>query len=161
MNKDVVILLDLEGTVITHWSKRELINIDKLKSLINHFTKKYNVTFGIYSYAIWCVENLRILKSEIIPKLEESFEITFSDDYIFHIDDLINNFSRKHTGIDYKAYCFIVDKQMSIIDFQKDNLKFKNRDIILIDAFVTHEMTVMIPEENSIKTILFLNPNKL
>jgi len=164
MKNNMIVLFDLERTVIDTWDNRQLItnNIKKIKTLLSQLElNDFKCTFGVYSYAIWCINNLKILKSEIIPRLEKSLKIKFDDSYIFHMDDIMNDFAKKHTGIDYRAYCYAISKEMSIMDFQKDNLKFLKADITLIDNNVTHAMTIFIPEAEAIKTITFINPEKL
>jgi hypothetical protein len=162
---DLVILFDLEATTIEHWSNPVLINQEKIKRVLSGVNMgDMNKIYGIYSYALWCDENIEIFNSGIRSKIENEFDIAFDDEYIFHMNDIMDNFASKNAIINYRAYCLTINKEKSILDFHVRNPKFYRKDIMLIDDTVQHAMTITYPDIDSIpdpKTIMFVNPNHI
>jgi hypothetical protein len=167
---DLIVLFDLEATIIQHWTDRTLINVRPIRNFVQECIDAIEpdavCIFGVYSYAIWCEENRNILKNDILPGIERAMgEIIFDDDYIFSMDEIVKDYSRKNSDIDYNTYCKFINKEKSLLDFQYDNIKFKHAcDITLIDDTVHHNLTVIIPAnspQESRRMISYVNPSFL
>lgn len=157
MSNSTVILLDLEDTIIKHWTTPYLINVDAIEEFVQSVYKYGECTFGIYSYALWCNENIRILQDRILPLIEQALDVAFDETYIFHMNDIVSDFVAKNGPIDYGTYCTLINKEKSILDFHVGNPLFEDRSIILIDDTVTHGLLMNYPH----MTINFVNPNNL
>jgi hypothetical protein len=165
VENDTVILLDLENTVIKHWSEPMLINKEALRSFIQNVksTVKESTTcsIGIYSYAIWCEKNYTTLIEKLLPMVEKELGIEFDEDYVFTMDELMEDFARKNNKIDYGSYCSVINKEKSILDFHVGNPKFVGKNIILIDDTVTHGLMIVYPNLDTMhdpKIISFIHP---
>jgi hypothetical protein len=154
-----VVLFDLENCLIKHWDEPTPINTEEIRAFLEQiYEYGYSYTFGIYSYALWRKVNREILINELLPVIEKGLGIKFDTDYIFLTSDIIEDFSKKHSPIDYAAYCSVISKQNSLLDFQRLNPKFDGCSIALVDPTVTHGMNVYIPGGN---TLIFINSEGL
>lgn len=154
-----VVLFDLENCLIRHWDDAHIINVEAIQGFLSHLLEHdYSYTYGIYSYALWREENRDIVINKLLPQLEDNLNIEFEEDYIFGMGDIVRDFSSKHGNIDYRAYCSVVSKEYSLMEFQKNNPKFYRCSIVLVDPTVVNGLSVFDPRGN---TMLFINSNEL
>ena len=154
-----VVLFDLERCLIKHWDDPKIINVNNLRGLLTQIREhNYTYVYGIYSYALWREENRDIVINQLVPQLEPLLGIEFNEDYIFRTSEIISDFSEKHCPINYGAYCSVISKEQSVMTFIKNNYRFKDCSVLVVDPTVTHGMNVYVPGEN---TLMFINSNKL
>ena len=159
--QDLIVLFDLEGTIITHWNNPDLINMEKVLHLLNAIKSANDigeVTLGIYSYALWCKDNMEIAEEIILPVIEEVIDDKFNYDYVFSMDEILKDFEKKNNKIDYRAYCSVINKEKSILDFHISNKKFEGKNIVYVNSTVNHGLTCIYPKLNN-KVITFININ--
>lgn len=157
MPRKLVILFGLEQTLIRHWNDPTPMFTAVLRDIIHNriIISDLDVSFGIYSYALWCKDNIERFWNELAEPIQETLGINFDPEYVFDTMQMIKDFSRKNNSIEYNAYCRVIDKEKSIIDFRRGNSKLSGIDIIFIDDKVTNGMQVLYPDDGS---IFFTNP---
>lgn len=70
--------LDLEQTLIESWDKPYLIHIKQVEDLIKSYKNLSNVSFHIFSYAIWDEYDKTIFECEMKQRIEDQYGITIS-----------------------------------------------------------------------------------
>jgi hypothetical protein len=71
---DVIVFFDLEGTLINHWSDPTICNKESVANVmrLDWIRNKPHVRVGVFSYAIWCDENLiNFLNGEVITNIQK------------------------------------------------------------------------------------------
>lgn len=149
--------LDLEGTIIPHWSQMNIyINHDKMDAIIAEH-KPWRL--GIYSYAVWCAENYKhFIASELhetlMDKLDGGLAIRTTEQMGMDWFSL-----HRHQAVDIssnsiwqmpKEFAFLMTVRR-LVEHGSDTKKF-----ILFDDTVPHNKTYVINDD---VTVLFLNPD--
>src|SRR6478736_4952511 len=129
-----ILYLDLENTIIDHWSTFEYLpdNIKKIQEIIE---KRDIDSIGIFSYAIWCDENVKILMDKPFKEINEYFSGKLDRSLIIPVQSMVDSskqinpkavdlstgyywrfFSKEHAMLDYVRMNHLVDDYIGLVD---------------------------------------------
>lgn len=87
MLKKRILFFDLENTLIEHWTDQRLCWTENNKKFLKECDPS---TIGIFSFALWCDENIAILKNDgMLDMIEQEYGINISHDEIIHTNEMI------------------------------------------------------------------------
>lgn len=153
-----LLALDLENTIIPHWSQMDTyINVDKLDLILAKYQPQ---DISIYSYAVWNDENYHTLRnSELIKELSASSKSGY-----VHIETTLSMAEdwvglHRHKAIKADAHTiWTLPKEfaflMMVRRMLEDGLDYTR--FILFDDTAPHEMCYTL---NDGVQVIFLNPD--
>ncbi len=81
-----LMMFDLENTVIQHWTDRSLCWVDSNTKFLQECQPD---DVGIFSFALWCDENIKeFTDSGMKARLESVYDIVIPDNLIIHVDEM-------------------------------------------------------------------------
>ena len=125
--------LDLEETVIDDWQRKNFININKIKNIIDDFNPDY---LHIFSAAIWDINDVNEFNNELRDSLESILKRKVNCVVSMeHAKEFSNWVS---CDISIQELLLDIGKFRLFIDYCKKN--FKNCHCILIDDMCDNEL---------------------
>lgn len=122
-----ILFLDLEETIIQSWENHTLMNIDKIKFIID---KTEPDEINIFSGAIWCGDDVFKFTSKLKNTLEQALSITINK--AFPMSEVIRLSSWGNCAFENRMESMIVVGKFRIFeDFCERN--FKHTKCYLVD----------------------------
>ncbi len=139
------LFLDLEDTIITPvvngWADFELINVDKIRSVIEEFAPN---SVNLFSFAVWDQHQLALFEQHTLPHIERVLELKISHKPT--VDDHIIPACCRQTGthpstVEFHDASAFWGKHQSFRLFVRDFFKNKQGDhhVLLLDDAVWDE----------------------
>jgi hypothetical protein len=151
--KNTVLYFDLENTLIRHWTDERLCWVESNKLILEHYKPK---EIGIFSFALWCDENIKKFINEgMKDKIEETYGVLINVDEIIHVNDMISAYDKVNTDKNHPGSDNKYDYFMSWIRVNSD--KFRGfTELILVDDTVEDQYNQKI--ESVYPNVSFINP---
>lgn len=144
MSHRVLVLLDLEETVIDDWEQRNLLlgNIAKINDLLRWMSIDSDLTIGLMSWAVWDDKDKSNVLEKLLPVLNEVLAEPMSPKFVLSMQDW---------GDLVLSHCKLKLTRDDMFDmFRKEEVLFSLRTssflnqfnaVFLIDDAVTHQTT--------------------
>ena len=110
MTENTILYFDLENTLIEHWTDQRLCWVEGNKSILHYHRP---VTIGIFSFALWCGENIeQFIHGGMKNMIEQEYDIQIDTKEIIHVNDMIETYNLEndksnHPGSNNKSQYFI------------------------------------------------------
>lgn len=150
----MLILLDLEETVIEDWSNMSLMPRECMA--IRNWLKTCHpgATIGLMSWAVWNDEDKALFNKHLRDELEAVLEVQFSDEWVLSMDDwsdMLFKHCKKKLSRDDLFDCF--GKQEVLFLASRFVPAFKDQFVLLIDDVVEHGLHWESPQNNCTVTM--------
>jgi len=150
---DVVVLLDLEETLIDIWHEGNFLDVglDRTKKFLDELVLDGGVRprLGLMSWAIYNTRDKEAFDRRFRPTIEERLGVKFAEEHIL-------------TAPDWVLMCGLVDegaRKEEVLFWLANSRHFMNTQVFLIDDRVPHRCRIECPEWGS--SVTFLNINKM
>ena len=146
----MLILLDLEETVIEDWSNMSLMPREcmAIRSFLR--TCHPGATIGLMSWAVWNDKDKALFNKHLRDELEAVLEVKFSDEWLLSMDDWAEMLFR-HCKKKLFFDCF--GKQEVLFLASRFVPAFKDQFVLLIDDVVEHGLRWESPQNNCTVTM--------
>ena len=150
----MLILLDLEETVIEDWSNMSLMPRECMA--IRNWLKTCHpgATIGLMSWAVWNDKDKASFNKHLRDELEAVLEVQFSDEWVFSMDDwsdMLFKHCKKKLSRDDLFDCF--GKQEVLFLASRFVPAFKDQFVLLVDDVVEHGLHWESPQNNCTVTM--------
>ncbi len=147
MEKNNLVFLDLEGTIIDTWENGSIGNSRVIKSFID--TLDVDCIY-IYSFAIHDDNDKNDFKLRFQDKLEDLLDKKIY--YVYSVEEVMKEILKdKKISLEKNQLLQVYGKDLSFDLFC--NRKFKNKNCYLIDDMVPNKEIINFDSNNSIKYI--------
>lgn len=142
MTQRVLVLLDLEETVIDDWEQRNLLpgNIAKINGLLRWMSIDSELTIGLMSWAVWDDKDKNNVLEKLLPDLNGVLAVPVAPQFVLSMQDW---------GDLVLGHCKLKLSRDDMFDmFRKEEVLFSLRTsdflnqfnaVFLIDDAVTHQ----------------------
>ena len=150
----MLILLDLEETVVEDWSNMTLLPREcmAIRSFLR--TCHPGATIGLMSWAVWNDKDKALFNKHLRDELEAVLEVKFSDEWVLSMDDwsdMLFKHCKKKLSRDDLFDCF--GKQEVLFLASRSVPAFKDQFVMLIDDAVEHGLHWESPQNNCTVTM--------
>jgi hypothetical protein len=150
----MLILLDLEETVIEDWSNMSLMPREcmAIRSFLR--TCHPGATIGLMSWAVWHDKDKALFNKHLRDELEAVLEVKFSDEWLLSMDDwakMLFHHCKKKLSRDDLFDCF--GKQEVLFLASRFVPAFKDQFVLLVDDVVEHGLHWESPQNNCTVTM--------
>lgn len=148
----MIVLLDLEKTVIESWDEPFILwnNVDKIK----HLLEEVQVKLGLMSWAVWDAKDKEIFNRTMRPGIEEALGLKFDDSLVWSMDDWAENVFKFHNKKVSRADLFdMFGKQEVLFVLSSCLPAFNGKNVLLLDDAVEHDRSFISHKNNCSVTI--------
>lgn len=156
---DVVVLLDLEETLIDIWGDGNFLDVglDRTKKFLDELILDGGIRprLGLMSWAVYNTRDKEEFNRRFRPTIEERLGMKFAEEYILTAPDWALECGPDDEN---ELYNEIPSKEEVLLRLANSRY-FMNTQVFLIDDRVSHRCRIECPEWGS--SVTFLNINKM
>lgn len=150
----MLILLDLEETVVEDWASMSLM--PRECTVLRRFFRECHpgATFGLMSWAVWDDRDKSLFNKHLREELEGVLELKFSDEWVLSMDDwaeMLFLHCKKKLSRDDLFDCF--GKQEVLFLASRFVPAFKDQFVMLVDDVVEDGLQWNSPQNNCTVTM--------
>lgn len=157
MERQRIVLLDLEGTLIDEWAFRNFLqhNMQKIKDSGIFDSEGQTVRLGIMSWAVCDTSDAKIFKEDLLPTIEEFFGLKLDPKLPLTMDEYADDiFAGRKLKLSREDLYDMFRKEEVLLTLARTYADFKDSEVWLIDDALSHGLTIHVPERNCTVALL-------
>ena len=157
MARPLIVLLDLEQTLIDDWSTKNFLDVNAVKIRQSGFIASA-AKVGLMSWAIHDWKDVNDARQHLIPALEEYFSFRIDPwlplSMMQWADDVL---CYRKLHLDHEDILDMFQKPEILLSVARFHPRFMGHDVVLIDDAFEHGMRFEVPSTDTVVRIVNIN----